>query len=170
MRINIGSDKFRWFSLRPLVVVALMAVGLGVQPVFADSTQTITFDDMKDAAMDAELDGQFPAGVIDWGNGAWYLSSPWLALNTNSISFVDNISSASFSFVGPHQLVKLDAYNGDSIQSTVTLKCAGQSDKQVQLNAGELRTIETGWSGTCSSVNVSTTNGWQVNFDNLVVQ
>ena len=171
MRTKSNLAKFGLFSFRPLVVVALLVVGLGSQPVFADHQQTVTFDNTQDHSTDAELDGQLPGGLIDWGSGGWWLAGPWQELSSNSVSFNgDAISSASFSFVSPRTLVGLDAYNGGDGAATVTLKCSGQADKTVQLAAGEIRTISTGWSGnTCSSVNVSTSNGWWTNFDNFVL-
>jgi hypothetical protein len=32
-----------------------------------------------------------------------------------------------------------------------------------------LVTISTGWTGTCTSVTIASTNGWDTNFDNLVI-
>jgi hypothetical protein len=31
-------------------------------------------------------------------------------------------------------------------------------------------TISTGWTGTCTSVTVGSTNGWDTNFDNFQLQ
>ena len=173
MRVHtrIGRAGFGLFSLRPMIAMAVLALGLGASPVFADQ-QTVTFDDTQGHDMDSQLDGQLPSGLIDWGSGDWYLSGPWLNLERNSISFNgDDLSTASFKFVSPHTLMMLDAYNGGEDSSTVTLKCSGQPDKTVQVDAGELLTINTGWSGnTCSTVTISTSNGWYTNFDNLVLQ
>jgi hypothetical protein len=162
-------------GIRRRVFQGILVLSLGVFAssfglAFAES-QTVTFDDIQNQDLNSPLEGQYPAGVIDWGDGAWYLSGPWQAINSNSVSFNgDGISNASFNFLSPHQLVRLDAYNGDTDPSTLTLSCAGQTDKRVQLNGNEMRTIDTGWNGTCASVGISTSNGWQVNFKNLVVQ
>jgi hypothetical protein len=32
------------------------------------------------------------------------------------------------------------------------------------------RTISTGWAQACTTITVSSTNGWNTNFNNLVVQ
>jgi hypothetical protein len=37
------------------------------------------------------------------------------------------------------------------------------------LASGEIATISTGWPGTCSTVTITSTNGWDTNFDNLVL-
>jgi hypothetical protein len=143
-----------------------------VQVVLADNSQTITFDAaVQDRSTGEALDDQYPSGVIDWGSGVWYLSGPWQELSTNSISFNgDGISSGTFHFMSPHQLVSLEGYNGFDQPGTVTLSCAGHPDVQVTLAANEISAIQTGWSGNCNDVTVSTSNGWYTNFDKLVIQ
>jgi hypothetical protein len=161
----------RWLAIRALVGIWLLFGALSLHTAFADNTQTITFDNAVDETVGEPLEGQFPHGLIDWGTGTWYLSPPWQRLDNNSISFNgDGISSGSFTFLSPHQLVRIDAYNGYDQPATVTLSCSGQPDKQVQLNADEVRTIDTGWSAPCSQVSIVTSNGWGTNFENLVIQ
>ena len=36
------------------------------------------------------------------------------------------------------------------------------------VNAGQLSTLTTNWTGTCPTVTVTSSNGWNTNFDNLV--
>jgi len=117
------------------------------------------------------LSGQYPVGLIDWGSSRWYLSGPWGAFTTNSIGFNGaGPTSASFTLLSPNRVVQIDAYNGGSGASTVTLSCAGQPTVSVSVAARQRVTIATGWSGTCSTVTVGSSNGWDTNFDNLVVQ
>lgn len=131
--------------------------------------QTITFDDL--AGQNQVLSGQYPVGVIDWGTNNWYHSAPWQQLPTKSIGFNGyGPTSEPFSFVTPRRLVSVLAYNGGAVSSTVTLACAGQPTKTVVLAPGQIATINTGWTGTCSTVTVGSSNGWDVNFDNLVIQ
>jgi hypothetical protein len=33
----------------------------------------------------------------------------------------------------------------------------------------QVTTIQTGWTGTCTSVTISSSNGWYTNFDDLVL-
>ncbi|HEY3057825.1 MAG TPA: hypothetical protein VGL99_02515 [Chloroflexota bacterium] len=61
-----------------------------------------------------------------------------------------------------------DAYNCGSSASTVTLQWPGQPTVQVSFAAGELRTIVTNWPGTCSTVPIGSSNGWNTNFDTLM--
>lgn len=129
---------------------------------------TLTFDDRP--GQDLPLNGQYPAGVVDWGSdGAWYLSPPFGTLATKSVSFNGSeLRSAAFTVPTPRRLVKLDAFNGGTGPSTVRVSCAGSPDKELRLAAGELATVETGWTDTCASITIASTNGWDTNFDNLV--
>jgi hypothetical protein len=133
------------------------------------SRQTITFDDLSNPQR--PLTGQYPSGVINWGTGAWYLSGPYSLDTTNSISFNGaGPTSASFQLLTPHTVVSLDIYNGAGQATTVTLACAGQPTRQLTVAGNQKATLTTGWTGTCTTVTVSSTNGWTTNFDNLVIQ
>jgi hypothetical protein len=115
------------------------------------------------------LNGQYPTGVINWGSSSWYHSGPWGALTSKSISFEDaGVTSRSFAFVAPRRLVSIKAYNGGGGSTTVTLRCSGQADKVQAISSGQLVTINTGWTGTCTSVTIISTNGWDTNFDDVV--
>jgi hypothetical protein len=49
----------------------------------------------------------------------------------------------------------------------VSLSCDGQPPVQTTVPAGQVVTIKTGWADVCSSVTLTSSNGWQTNFDNL---
>ncbi len=130
---------------------------------------TVTFNDLT--AVQQGLNGQYPAGVIDWGTGMWWLSRPWGLFTTNSVSYTGpNPRTATFTFITPRTLVKLDAYNGGTGASTVTLSCAGQTPVSVSVGSRQQTTITTGWTAPCTTVTVGSSNGWSTNVDNLVVQ
>jgi glucose/arabinose dehydrogenase len=131
------------------------------------STGIITFDDR--AGQNQTLSGVYPTGVIDWGTGVWYHSAPWKKLATKSISFnASGATSATFRFLTPRRLMRIDAYNGGTTTSTVTIAAPGQPSKQVAVLADQLVTINTGWTGNVGTVTISSSNGWDTNFDNLV--
>ena len=137
-------------------------------PLPAPSAQTVTFDDL--VGPNRALTGQYPTGVVDWGSGAWYLSMPWGRFTTNSVSFNGpGATSASIGFVTPHRLVQIDAYNGGTASSAISLACTGQPTVQVTLVVGQLQSIQTGWTSACSTVVITSSNGWYTNFDNLVI-
>ncbi len=129
-------------------------------------TLTVTFDDL--AGENQPLNGQYPSGVIDWGSGGWFHSGPFGLFSTKSVGFNGpSLTSASLTLPTPRRLVSIRAYNGGP-PTTVTLSCPGQIDKKADLMPGEIVTVPTGWAGTCSSVTISSTNGWDTNFDDLV--
>ncbi|HYK98726.1 MAG TPA: hypothetical protein VEU77_10095, partial [Candidatus Acidoferrales bacterium] len=126
-------------------------------PSPSPSQTTVTFDDL--ASPDRALDGVY-AG-IDWGSGAWYLSGPWGLFATNSISYpAAGPTSAAFAFVAPHVLLSVTAYNGGSAPSTISLACAGNPSAGLTLAPGSRAVINTGWTATCTTVTVGSTNGW----------
>jgi glucose/arabinose dehydrogenase len=130
-------------------------------------TQAVTFDDR--AGQNQPLNGQYPSGVIDWGTGQWWHSGPFGSLTSKNVSFTAGATSRTFTFMAPHRLLSLQAYNGSNSDTTVTLSCPGQPDRQAILGSHQLATITTGWTGTCTSVTIATAAGWDVNFDTLVL-
>jgi hypothetical protein len=128
----------------------------------------VSFDDAGTPGR--PLNGQYPSGVIDWSSNAWYLSGPYGRFNTQSVSFNGSgPTSAAFSLVSPQRVVQIDAYNGGTAASTISLSCAGQTPRSQSVAAGQVATIVTGWAGSCSSVTVGSSNGWDTNFDNLMI-
>jgi hypothetical protein len=90
---------------------------------------------------------------------------------TNSLSFSQGgVTRASFRFMSPHRLVQLDAYNGGTIASTISLSCAAQPTRKVIIPAGTGVTIQTGWTRTCTTVSVAISNGGQTRFDSLKIR
>ena len=96
---------------------------------------------------------------------------PFGQFTTQSIGFNGGgPTSAAFSFVSPKRLVQVDAYNGGSAGSTVTLSCAGQPTAQLLGGGRSAAGAEHGRTGTCTSVTVTSSNGWDTNFDSMVIQ
>jgi len=79
------------------------------------------------------------------------------------------LTSATFTFLVPRRLVRLDAYNGGAAASSVTLRCGTGAPLTVSVAANQLLSIATNWTSTCPSVTMTSSNGWNTNFDNLVV-
>lgn len=79
-------------------------------------------------------------------------------------------TSGSFTFLVPRRLLRLDAYNGGTTSSTITLACAGQPTLSLSLAVGQLVTgVATNWTATCATVTITSSDGWNTNFDNLVI-
>jgi hypothetical protein len=64
--------------------------------------------------------------------------------------------------------VSLRADNGAGAASTLTLACPGNANVVAPLNARTATTVVTGWSTACSTVTVTSSNGWDTNLDDLV--
>jgi hypothetical protein len=154
--------------LRRALVAALALVIVSLPPVATAGATTVTFDDLTNP--NRTLNGQYPTGIIDWGSNTWYLSGPWGQFTTNSVSFNSaSITSGGFTFTNPQRLVQIEAFNGGTGSSTVTLACAGQTTRSQSVNANQRLTIATSWLGTCTAVTITSSNSWWTNFDNLVV-
>jgi hypothetical protein len=131
-------------------------------------SQTVNFNDLTRTSF--PLNGLYPAGLIDWGQDKWYLSRAWKLFTTNSISFNGfSAKSATFNFVSPKKLASLTAYNGGTVDSQVSISCGGNTPKNVTVKINEMVTISTGFSQNCTTVTLGSSNGWDTNFDNLVV-
>jgi hypothetical protein len=138
-------------------------------PTTPSGARTLTFNDLT--APNRTFNGQYPSGVVDWGTNAWYLSAPWQQFTTNSISFNGpGPTSATLRIMTAQHLVQVDVYNGGSGSSTVTLACAGQPTVTRVLAARALTTIATSWTAACAVVTLGSSNGWDTNFDNVVIQ
>jgi hypothetical protein len=128
---------------------------------------TIDFNNLT--SVQAPLNGQYPTGVVNWGTNIWWLSSPWGQFTTNSISFNGSgPTSGTFSFASARVLVSLKAFNGGTAASTVTLSCTGNTSQTVSVAVNQLATIATGWTTPCTTVTVTSSNGWNTNFDDLM--
>jgi hypothetical protein len=133
------------------------------------AAQTLTFNGL--ANPNRTLVGQEAGDGVDFGNGPWWLSGPWGKFTSNSISFNGGgPTSAVVQFTTPRTLVQLDAFNGGTVASTITIATAGQTTRTVTLAPNQLLTITTGFTGGSSSVTIGSSNGWDTNFDNLIVQ
>lgn len=163
LQYDLVKEGVVWFSSvgAPLLAVTV-TVGAATPP------NTINFDGLNGANL--PLNGQYPTGVIDWGANSWLLSGPWGLFTTKSIGFNGAaFTNASFTLITPRRLISLQAFNGGTVSSTLTLTCAGQPNVQAVAPVGQIVTVTTNWTNTCTSVNIASTNGWNTNFDNLVV-
>jgi phosphodiesterase/alkaline phosphatase D-like protein len=132
------------------------------------ASTTITFDDRS--GQNQILNGQYPSGVVNWGTGIWWHSEPYGQLTTKNLTFNGpSRTSGTFTFLVPRRLVGLRAYNGGTGATTVTISCGGQPTRTQSVSSGQLATILTGWTDTCSPVTLGSTNGWDTNFDDLII-
>lgn len=130
--------------------------------------QTINFNDYP--GQNVLLNNQYPTGVINWGTGnTWLVSAPFGSLATKNLSFSGSgINSGTFTFINPKRLLSIDAYNGGTSSTTITIACSGNTTKTFTLTSGQLSNLVTNWASTCSQITLSSTNGWDTNFDNII--
>jgi hypothetical protein len=153
----------------PTVTSAPTSTATSTPTPVGGQPQTITFDGVP--GENHALTGQYPTGLIDWGiNGTWWVSPPWGPFSTKSVSFSGpSVINDSFTFLSPRRLIRLSAYNGRSSPGTVTLSCAGQPNVTTTILGGAVQVITTNWTSTCTTVTITSTNDWDINFDNLVI-
>ncbi len=134
---------------------------------------TVTFNDLSQ--INQSLNGQYPTGVINWGTNVFNVSPPFREFSTKSIYFHNNVTTASFSFVTPRKLLRLDADNQDGGTSKIKVTCMNGSTnpvKTVNIPGSTVVTIDTSslFTTTCNSVTLYASNRQGTNFDNLVLQ
>ena len=81
----------------------------------------VTFDDTHEAA-GRMLKGEYPSGMIDWGDGAWKIGVPPGGFGTFNLELSDaKASSAEFRFYWPAVFMGIDVYNGGVAEAIVTI-------------------------------------------------
>jgi hypothetical protein len=127
----------------------------------------VTFDDPHEAAGTA-LVGQYPSGVIDWGDGQWQIGTPFGKFGTFNVLMKDRSTGrGAFRFYAPRVFLGVDAYNDSDAEATLTIRSPETSDVAVTLKPKELRRIRTEWSQPSSNVTFEIVNGQGLRFDNL---
>ena len=127
----------------------------------------VTFDDPHIAA-GTVLSGQYPSGVIEWGEDQWQIHVPGGDFGTFNLALADaRNGKAQFRFYSPRIFVGVDVYNGGKVESTVTVHSPELREMIYTVKPGELKRIRTGWGDPSSTIFVETTNGEGLQFDNL---
>jgi hypothetical protein len=127
----------------------------------------ITFDDPHLAA-GTPLVGQYPTGVVDWGDGGWQIGTPFGKFGTFTLALSDpSVAEAAFSFYAPHIFAGIDVYNDGDHDATVTVRSPETREQSFTIKPKELRRLRTGWRDTSTSVAFAFTNGQGLRFDNL---
>lgn len=127
------------------------------------STNLVTFDAFP--GQDETFNG--PHGPIHFGLDRWYIASPWGGFDTKSISFNGGgLTQASLSIFGQRRVLGLDAFTWDS-GATLTLSCIDLPTLTFPLAAGQVTHVVPSWQSPCTVFTVTTSNGWDTNFDNL---
>jgi len=127
----------------------------------------VTFDDPHVTA-GTKLVGQYPSGVVDWGNGAWEIGTPFGKFGTFNLKLADaNALSAGFHFYAPRVFQGVDIYNDGEHTAILRFRMPGVTEAYVAVPPKQLRRFRTGWREVTAEVSVDIANGQGVRFDNL---
>ena len=127
----------------------------------------ITFDDPHLPA-GTPLLGQYPSGVVDWGDGEWQIGTPYGKFGTFTLVLADRKARRSgFHFYAPRIFMGVDVYNDGDSDVTLTLGSPETREVSFTIKPKELRRIITDWREASSQVNFDITNGEKLCFDNL---
>ena len=114
------------------------------------------------------LVGQYPSGVVDWGNGGWEIGTPSGKFGTFTLRRSDpKATRAEFSFYAPRVFAGVDVYNDGDSDATMTIRSPEIREVSYTIKPKELLRIRTGWHDPSSKVIFNSTDGQALRFDNL---
>ncbi|HUI44005.1 MAG TPA: hypothetical protein VL523_18735 [Terriglobia bacterium] len=118
------------------------------------------------------LRGQYPSGVIQWGDdGEWRIGVPAGRLATFNLGVSDpQTRQAGFEFDAPRLLAGVDVYNRGSSEITFKIHSPTNPDFTGIIPAGELVRLTTGWRNSTSRISFEAEGGAALGnllFDNL---
>jgi len=125
------------------------------------STPPLKVDfDYPHLAAGTVLRGQYPSGVIDWGQKTWQIAVPHGRFSTFNLQSADAQSDkAEFSFVSPRVFAGVTVFNQSCVEVTLEIHSGQNMDVTVTIPAGQLRRVRTGWSRQTPKVGFATKNG-----------
>jgi hypothetical protein len=134
------------------------------------SDVTITFDTNPPWSGTGAFSGTRDG--VNWGTNQWYLSGPYAGFTSKSASFNGGGSTSKLlTLPAGRHLVSFKASNAGGGASTVTANCSGQTPVSASVPANSsVVTINTGWTADCAAVTIGSSNGWDTNFDDLVLR
>ena len=135
-----------------------------VEGMGAAVPELVTFDDPHEAA-GTKLVGEYPSGVIDWGNGEWEIATPVGKFGTFNLKMVG--ARGAFKFYAPRVFAGVDVYNDGDEDAMVRIRSAEGGEVSYRIKAKELRRVRTGWTGASSGVVFAVERGEGLRFDNL---
>ena len=115
-----------------------------------------------------ELKGEYPSGVIDWGEGVWRTTKPGGLLSTFGIATIDTAAkSATFKFAFPRVFMRFDVYNPTDHEITLTVHAPEMQNVVFQVKPGQLQRLKTEWMNRASQVTFESDQLGALRFDNL---
>jgi hypothetical protein len=139
-----------------------------IQGTAAELVPLIVDFDNPHVGANVKLRGQYPSGVIDWGDGQWKVCPPGGHMSTFSLGTAEtDVQEAHFRFFYPRVLVRLDVYNPLPQEVKLTLRAPEMREVAFTLKPGQLQRLRTGWVNRASAVSLESENLPALRFDNL---
>ena len=114
------------------------------------------------------LRGQYPSGVIDWGEDNWMVFPPHNLMSSFSLGTAStDATSAELHFPAPRTLLRLDVYNHSDKEVVLTLRAPEMREVVFHLKPGALQRIRTDWRIRASKVAFESSGLGSLRFDNL---
>jgi hypothetical protein len=141
--------------------IAIQGKGGAIPPSF------VTFDDPHLPARTV-LNGEYPAGVIEWSADEWQIGVPAGKFGTfNLVGKDPEARSAEFRLVAPRVFLGFDVSNDGPAEATITIRSAATPELKFTIKPGELRRIRTNWSRPVTQVQLQLQSAQHLHFDNL---
>jgi hypothetical protein len=141
------------------------ATGTTTTIVTVVAPTTVTFDDISPASPFKRTN----YGGINWSGGIWEVDPAIPTDNTNNASFDSaSIMSSTFAFISPKVLISMGIYSNQNQTAMITLSCSGNPNVSKSVTPNNHTTLTTNWTVPCTTVTVTSSNGWNTSLDNIV--
>ena len=139
-----------------------------VQGTSTDPVPRMVDFDAPHIGANVELRGQYPSGVIDWGEGQWKVCPPGGKMSTFNLCLADpKANEAQFSFGFPRALLRADIFNPTDHEIVLMLRAPEMREVTFHLKPGQLQRVRTGWRNRASMVKFEAEGLGLLRFDNL---
>jgi len=139
-----------------------------VQGSVAEPVPLVVDFDNPHVAANSLLRGQYPSGVIDWGEGHWKVCPPGGRMSTFSLCAADPTGTkAHFRFFHPRVFLRAEVYNPTDKEIVLTIRAPEMREVTFTLKPGSLQRINTGWMNRASTVSLEADSLSSLRFDNL---
>jgi hypothetical protein len=139
-----------------------------IQGTAAEPVPLIVDFDNPHVGANVKLRGEYPSGVIDWGEEEWKVCPPAGRMSTFSLGAIEtNATKGQFRFFYPRILMQLDVYNPLPQDVKLTLRAPEMREVTFSLKAGQLQRIKTGWMNRASVIYLESEALSALRFDNL---
>jgi hypothetical protein len=136
--------------------------------ISAEPVPTVVDFDTPHVGARVRLQGQYPSGVIDWGQTDWMVFPPHERMSTFCLgTAAPDATVAEFQFPTPRALVRIDVYNPTAKEIVLTLRPPEMREVVFHIKPDALQRIRTGWQIRASKIRFESADLGSLRFDNL---